>query len=102
MNLIAVIVLATAVQMSDHVSFVVAAFSHVSWPNATVIANSHDPWTCKQRQLQTLQIHHDTTSRRESLPMWPSVGQVNLVTSVETSSRLRLGEPRGYTSLPNS
>ena len=66
MNLIAVIVLANAVQMSDHVSFVVAAFSYLSLPNATVIADSHDPWTCKQKHLQTVQTHHDTTSRMDS------------------------------------
>ena len=74
----------------------------VSLPNATVIADSHDPWTCKQKQLQTVQVHHDTTSRMDSLPTWPSVGQVYLVTSVETSSLLLLCEPTSHTSLPNT
>ena len=84
-SLIAVIVLADAVQMYDQDRFVVASFLYVSLPNATVIADSHDSRTCGQKQLQTVQIHHTTTSRREFLPMWPSVGQENLVTSVDTS-----------------
>ena len=83
--LIAVIVLADAVRMCDHDRFVVASFSYVSLPNATVIADSHDLMTYRQKQLQTVQIHHTTTSRREFLPRWPSVGQKNLVTSVDTS-----------------